>query len=566
MPLRSKKSAAPAAATNLFQDGPPPEPPTSKETSPNRAVASPTAKADPTAAAAEAKEVAELKDLFSSPAEPPPASSEDRSQSPLPVATGDAPAASDRGSRNPTPPGARSGKAKGGKAGSAKAGGAKANGKAAGDAKGAASEAKKDAGRAFTKKDKNADASAALEFLLSGDQLRAIVDRWEQEALGFEAEAAKVPVDFERTVGMAIRKVVSTKAEFVAFVDVWDKNNTGLKKVDFRRQMRGTSVTGLKMHAGNHEIDYLFDSITGGGGAATATVKQLVAVLWPMAQKAGVTDPEIERLNAKATACREEKKTVITALDALEATESTEAELRANIGDDAPVVAQLGHLVQKRNMKVGEVIAKWGSVDHTSFRHHVRTLGVVANDERIDAVFDTMDDDGGGTLDADELKDGLKMLIDSAKANDKAIAALEKQAHNHRKNAAAQIATLHKQEQVRAERVRIEAEAAAKAEAERLEREATLAAEQKRLRDEAEAKKRAEKEALSAQIAAQKKAARGEKPRGGDGVEGEDSEEHTHIAQWKIEAQQRAKAEEQWNNLRKHFKRSWRPPGLHGTH
>ena len=160
------------------------------------------------------------------------------------------------------------------------------------------------------------------------------------------------------------------------------------------------------------------------------------------------------------------------------------------------------------------------------------------------------------------------MLIDSAKANDKANAALEKQANVHRKAAAAQIAALHKQELARAERKRVEAEQAAKAEEERLEREAAMAAEQKRQRDEAEAKKRAEKEALLAQIAAQKKAARGEKPsvRGGDGGDGDDDDEHVHVAQWKLEAQERAKTEEQYGQARKHFRRSWRPPGLHGTH
>lgn len=429
-----------------------------------------------------------------------------------------------------------------------------------------AASSSKGGGRGGLGRDKKGELDKALQFLFTRKELRVIEERWEAEAVTFEQKAAAVPVDFERTVGLAIRRVAPTKAEFAALLDLWDKDNIGLKKVDFRRQMRGTSVTGLKLQAGNKDIDQIFDSITGGGGAATATVKQLTSVMWPMAQKAGVVDPVIESLNSQAAACRVEKQTVRQALEALEATEAAEAQLRATTGDDAPVVAQLGNLVQKRNMKVGEVIAKWGSVNHVSFREHVRALGVVASDERIDKLFDEMDDDGGGTLDADELKDGLKMLIDGAKSNDRANAALEKQAHLHRKNASAQIAALHKAELVRAERLKVEAEQAAKAEAERLEREAAAEAELKRQREEAEAKKRAEKEALMAQIAAQKKAARGEKAsvRGTDGdTEGEGQ---AYVPQWKVEAEERERAEAQWQQVRKHFKRRWRPPGLHGTH
>ena len=52
-----------------------------------------------------------------------------------------------------------------------------------------------------------------------------------------------------------------------------------------------------------------------------------------------------------------------------------------------------------------------------SFRKHVWGIGVKATPEAIDAVFNEIDEDGGGTLDSQELKDGLKMLIDAAKKN-----------------------------------------------------------------------------------------------------------------------------------------------------
>jgi Ca2+-binding EF-hand superfamily protein len=58
----------------------------------------------------------------------------------------------------------------------------------------------------------------------------------------------------------------------------------------------------------------------------------------------------------------------------------------------------------------------------------VTALGVVASNEAIDALFDELDDDGGGSLDPGELKTGLKTLLDAAKSNEQSTATLEKQA------------------------------------------------------------------------------------------------------------------------------------------
>ena len=550
--MRTKK-ASPSSPTQLFDSGSDSRPNTAAKPSPadkklNTPVFAEAAVSKSPDASAEAKEVAELKELLSTRG------------------------ASDTSPSQRTPPASQRGK----KTAAKKTKSAKEHKEAKDDAGGgkrgrSASPGGSRGGSAAGKGGKGGkdDAAASLEFLMGAEQLMAIEARWEREAKGYESKAAAVPVDFERTLGVAIRKVAATKADFLAFVDLWDKDNIGLKKVDFRRQMRGTSVTGLKLTAGNHDIDKLFDSITGGAGAATATVKELTALLWPMAVKAGVTDPLIEGFLAEAAESRKEAESVRVTLEALEATEAAEKQLREQTGVDAPVVAQLGNLVQKRNMKVGEVIAKWGSVDHVSFRKHVRELGVVASDEKIDAVFDEIDDDGGGTLDADELKDGLKMLVDSAKTNDKANAALEKQALHLRKNAVAQINVLHKQELQREERLRVEAAAAEEAERLRLEAEAEAEKVAAAKKAEAEAAKKAEKAALLAQVAALKKAARGEKPKVGYEASRQGEEEGTHIKhvpQWEIDAEERRKAEEHWQLVKKSFKRSWRPPGLHGTH
>ena len=50
-------------------------------------------------------------------------------------------------------------------------------------------------------------------------------------------------------------------------------------------------------------------------------------------------------------------------------------------------------------------------------------------------------------------------------------------------------------------------------------------------------------------------------------AQGEEEGTHIkHVPQWEIDAEERRKAEEHWQLVKKSFKRSWRPPGLHGTH
>ena len=340
-------------------------------------------------------------------------------------------------------------------------------------------------------------------------------------------------------------------------------------QVDFRRQLRSTAATGLKVTASNAEMDTLFDAFSGGGAAAVATVSQVHSKLWSFAKLASVADPQVEEFMAAAEACREEAKLVQVAIDAVHAYEEAAKKVPAS-GADAPVVAQLGTLVQKRNMKVGEVIAKWGDVDHAKFRHHVWELGVVATAEAIDAVFDEIDDDGGGTLDADELKDGMKLLIESAKANASTQGALEKQANSLRKAAMSQVVALHKKELQRQERLAREAEAARQAEEARLVAEAEAARLAEEAKAEAAAKKKAEREALLAQMAAAKAVARGDKMGIGgkshgaaaDGAPGAASQ--NHVAQWKKDAAERKRAENNFEALKKTFKRKWKPPGLSG--
>ena len=153
--------------------------------------------------------------------------------------------------------------------------------------------------------------------------------------------------------------------------------------------------------------------------------------------------------------------------------------------------------------------AKWGAVNHKSFRDNCWELGVKASAEKIDAVFDEIDDDGSGSLEMEELKVGMKLLVESAKQVGTSNAGLEKRAASLRATAANQITALAKRERARAEELRARAIAAEKAEMARAEVEAAAAAEAARIKADAEERRRMEQNAIMARIAEQKRASFG---------------------------------------------------------
>ena len=70
--------------------------------------------------------------------------------------------------------------------------------------------------------------------------------------------------------------------------------------------------------------------------------------------------------------------------------------------------ATLGTILRKKGIKVSEIVSKWGgkdgAVDKSEFARECQALGLVSTREETDTLFDRLDDDGGGTLDAGEIR------------------------------------------------------------------------------------------------------------------------------------------------------------------
>ena len=91
----------------------------------------------------------------------------------------------------------------------------------------------------------------------------------------------------------------------------------------------------------------------------------------------------------------------------------------------------IGVAIIKKKMKAKELVAAWdkkgkGEVSKVEFRQGVQqSLAIKADRRAVDEVFDSFDDDGGGTLDAAELREAL----DTLKANVSLLKAREANLH-----------------------------------------------------------------------------------------------------------------------------------------
>lgn len=121
-------------------------------------------------------------------------------------------------------------------------------------------------------------------------------------------------------------------------------------------------------------------------------------------------------------------------------------------------------------MKVWELVNAWdpsgdGIVSRDLFRTQVIKLGLEGGADELDELFDSLDEDGGGTLDLDEMKHALRTLQEHAQTQDKDLTRL--------KRTTTELAWKAKEAQVEWRRIvrEDEQEEAARAEAARREEE-----------------------------------------------------------------------------------------------
>uniref|UniRef100_A0A7S3EW13 EF-hand domain-containing protein n=1 Tax=Haptolina ericina TaxID=156174 RepID=A0A7S3EW13_9EUKA len=98
-----------------------------------------------------------------------------------------------------------------------------------------------------------------------------------------------------------------------------------------------------------------------------------------------------------------------------------EAERLDEIKKQQPLVVKLGEALLKKNIRAVDWLRSWdtngdGMIQKEEFYEHVAGLGIQADKEEMDALFSTLDEDGSGTLELNELKPALRKLQDAREA------------------------------------------------------------------------------------------------------------------------------------------------------
>lgn len=160
------------------------------------------------------------------------------------------------------------------------------------------------------------------------------------------------------------------------------------------------------------EVDALFNSLDSDGGGSLdipelrAAFKKMSDAFKGAGDAAATGKAQAAALRAKAAALTDDGG-VIEATRAFETACGTLLHMRTN----RDIRSDLGEALALKGLTVGAIASKWGGddgeVDKKEFRANVQGLGVKSDAADIDALFDSLDADGGGALDMKEIKQAL---------------------------------------------------------------------------------------------------------------------------------------------------------------
>ena len=320
-----------------------------------------------------------------------------------------------------------------------------------------------------------------------------------------EAEDAKLD-DSKKTLPVKLGEaLVMKKVKVGELVQTWAKRGEEpISKMEFRQHVRK-----LLGKPDSKQVDALFEALDEdhGGSLEVSELKSALKKLQDAASKSG---EQAVGIREQAAFFRGRAAVAKEAVDATAISEQVVRDLGA-LKSNRSVEARLGMLLSQKvgTMKINDVVSKWdasgdGDISKGEFRKQVKAYGLMAESWEIDGLFESLDADGGGSLDHAEMKRALKQLMDTAAAADKDMKRLQKQLAEVNASARSAQGELKKV-------VKLDQEAAA-LEAERLAKEAEEKAqkilEQKAARAAAqvEKEKQAEEEraAFEAKVAARR--------------------------------------------------------------
>lgn len=243
---------------------------------------------------------------------------------------------------------------------------------------------------------------------------QAITDRLMQQAADEEEAVAHKPTRVR--IGEQIEERNLNLADLVR---EWDPKQEGtISKMEFRQALRKFFPKNTPETA---EIDNFFYSMDGDGSGKLET-NELRVALGKFRAAAKVSAVGTREAYERAEQIRQKAQRVTKVTEITVSAEQAAAELEAKrLGS---VGSQLGDRLNAKGLKEADIAMRWsknGEIRQSDFRREVIALvpGLLPAD--VDALFQELDADGGGSLDRDELKDALKRLKAEAEEKKNAI-------------------------------------------------------------------------------------------------------------------------------------------------
>ena len=234
------------------------------------------------------------------------------------------------------------------------------------------------------------------------------------EQITRRAEGFKITISdtFESKLANVL---VQKKVKVEELVRSWDRNGDGvINKNEFRVAVRGYGFKEINVL----EIDGLFDKIDNdkSGELDLSEIKAALKKLQEQALNVGVS---VDQEKAKTAALIGVAQVFQTAAAATAEYEAA-AQKATQMKDNPSLGKRVGDAILKRNVKLGELVGQWdkdgnGVVDKKEFREQIHLMGIKEIHPReMDSLFVSLDRNGDGSLDLDELKVALQLLRDTA--------------------------------------------------------------------------------------------------------------------------------------------------------
>lgn len=239
--------------------------------------------------------------------------------------------------------------------------------------------------------------------------VKALLKKATQEEAASSQEGKKIAA----RLGNALAE---TKLSVKDVLREWDPNGDGsISKMEFRvdvRKMLGNDVDV-------REVDSLFEELDSDKSGAI-DINELKVALTQLKEAASGA---IRSEQLKVAAAKEHRERAAQAQEVAEATALVEqtADEISTLRDSRSISAQFFRAMQKKNLKAGssadmlnKIESSQAEINLKEFKRLVTSMGVESTQQELSELFTSLDADGGGTLDKEEMNAWLTQTLEEA--------------------------------------------------------------------------------------------------------------------------------------------------------